>query len=436
MPQKHPYLDNLGEPEPRSTFRTHALSAIIGGVVGVVLARNFFESEKKVTHAIITDYGVRDPAFYRTISQLLGPPFLEGNHVEVFENGAEIFPAMLDLIRSAKKTVTFENFVFTSGKIAMAFAEAFAERARAGVKVHFLQDAMGCNCVRGEEFRIMKEAGVEVEVFRYVHLRFNERTHRKLLIADGKSGFIGGVGISDDWDGHGDRPGIWRDTQYRVEGPVVGQMQQAFMDNWMQTRAEVLHGDNYFPELTPQGKMDCQVFKSSSSEGADSARLMILFAIAAARRTIHIANAYFIPDDLTIQTLVEARARGVEVEVIVPGPYTDQHLVRQVGRARWRKMLDAGVRFFEFQPARYHCKYLIVDNMLTCVGSCNIDNRSLRLNEEANLNIMDEPFATMHEEIFQRDRAQCAEITPEIWRGRPFKEKVSGLLGCVLRSQL
>jgi cardiolipin synthase len=375
--------------DERSSLGSYLATAVISGVAATVLARNFFESEKKVKHAIETDYGVEDRIFRRTISHMMGPPFLDGNEVSILNDGAEIFPAMLHAIRRAKHSVTFENFVFNSGRVTRQFAGAFAERALAGVKVHVLQDAMGCNCIHGEEFDVMKKAGVEVEVFRYFNLRFNERTHRKLLIIDGTEGFIGGVGISDDWEGHGDRPGFWRDTQYYVEGPVVAQMQQAFMDNWIQTRACVLHGDHYFPHIEKKNGMNCQVFKSSSSEGADSARLLFLFAIAAARRTIRIANAYFIPDDLTIQTLVEARARNVDIEVIVPGADTDQRIVRHVGRARWKRMIEAGIKFYEFQPARYHCKYMIVDDYLSCVGSSNLDNRSLRLNEEANLNVLD-----------------------------------------------
>ncbi|HSI61964.1 MAG TPA: phospholipase D-like domain-containing protein [Candidatus Saccharimonadia bacterium] len=419
-----------------SSFGAHLATAVVSGVATAVLARNFFESEKKITHPIVTNYGVEQPPFCRTISHLLGTPFVGGNNVEALNNGVEIFPAMLDAIRRAEHTITFENFVFTSGRVTRQFAGAFAERALAGVKVQVLQDAMGCDCIDGEEFEVMRRAGVEVEVFRYINLQFNERTHRKLLVVDGKVGFIGGVGISDDWDGDADEPDHWRDTQYFVEGPVVAQMQQAFMDNWIQTRAEVLHGDFYFPQLERKNGMECQVFKSSSSEGADSARLLFLFAIAAARRSIRIANAYFIPDDLTIQTLVEARVRNVDIEVIVPGELTDQHLVRKVGRTRWRKMIEAGIKFYEYQPSRFHCKYMIVDGHLSCVGSCNLDNRSLRLNEEANLNILDREFAAEHLKIFEQDKAKSREITLEEWRARPLGEKVVGLLGCVLRSQL
>lgn len=411
-------------------------AAAAGGFVTLFLHRNFFESEKKITHPIRVDYGVDHPQFGRTVSQLLGPPLVDGNTVDIFENGVEIFPAMIDAIRQAKRSVTFENFVFTEGKVTRQFSEALAERARNGVKVHFLQDAMGCNCVDGRDMQLMLDAGCEVEIFRYINLQFNERTHRKLLVIDGHVGFIGGVGISDDWDGDADHPDHWRDTQYRVEGPVVAQMQQAFLDNWAQTRGCVLHGEEYFPESNKPGSYFCQVFQSSASQGADSARMMFLFSIAAARKNIRIGNAYFIPDDLTISTLIEARERGVDIEVIVPGPLIDQRVARYVGRSRWAGMLKAGVRFYEYQPSRYHCKYMIVDDRWVSVGSCNFDNRSLRLNEEANLNVCEPAFATRHLKIFEADKANSHEVTWHDWVSRPLAEKIQGHLGCLLRSQL
>lgn len=426
----------LPDLRPRGSFSGYATAALVGGVVTSLLSRNFLEYEKKITNPVRVDYEVCDPQFGRTMSQLLGPPLVGGNSIEILENGVEIFPAMLEAIRSAQRTITFESFVFTQGHVTREFAAALAERARAGVHVHFLQDAMGCNCLRGKEMQMLKDAGCEVEIFRYLALRFNERTHRKLLVIDGKVGFIGGVGISDDWDGNADTPTRWRDTQYRVHGPVVGQMQQAFMDNWMQTRGCVLHGADYFPELRKTGDLECQVFQSSASQGADSARVMFLFSIAAAKTSIRIANAYFIPDDLSVSTLIEARQRGVDIEVIVPGPLIDQHLARYVSRSRWGRMLESGIRFYEYQGARYHCKYLIVDDKWTSVGSCNFDNRSLRINDEANLNICDGDFARRHQAVFEKDKARSRQITLEEWRKRPLSEKVQGHLGCLLRSQL
>jgi cardiolipin synthase len=264
----------------------------------------------------------------------------------------------------------------------------------------------------------------------------NYRTHRKLLTIDGRVGFIGGVGISDDWRGDGKTHGWWRDNHYRLEGPVVAQNQQAFMDNWMQTRAEILHGDKYFPALSEAGTITGQIFKSSVDEGADSARMMLLLSIAAARKHIRIANAYFIPDNLCVQTLIEARQRGVKVEIVTPGPDTDAHVVRAVGKMRWPPLLEAGAEFYEYMPARFHCKYMIVDDCWSCVGSANLDNRSLRLNEEANLNVLDEGFAARHVRIFEEDKSRSRRVSFDDWRRRPLQEKIKGAAGLVLRSQM
>jgi cardiolipin synthase len=413
------------------------ITALGSAGAAVVLTRNFLEVEKRIDRLIPVDYGPEDPRFRRTMSQLLGPPLLEGNSVTALQNGAQIFPAMLAAIQEAKRSISFENFIFHEGTITNQFAEALAERARAGVKVHFLQDAFGCDCLHGAAMHLLKRSGVEVEIFRFLHLtRFNYRTHRKLLVIDGRAGFVGGVGIGDEWDGNGNSAHQWRDSHYRVEGPVVAQMQQAFMDNWMQTRAVVLHGDDYFPELAPTGDTLCQVFKSSASEGADSARVMFLLSIAAARRTIRIANAYFIPDDFCLQTLVEACERGVKVEIITPGPNIDMRVVRIVGRSRWEPLLQAGARFYEFQPARYHCKYMIVDERWVTVGSANFDNRSLRLNEEVNLNVLDSDLAAQQIRIFDADKSQSHEITIAAWRRRPLSERMIGRSAGVLRSQM
>ncbi len=414
-----------------------AVTAAGSVLAGVFIARNFFETDKKIQHRVHTSYAVGEPPFCRTMSHLLGPPLVDGNTVEVLENGRQIFPAMLAAIASAQRSITFENFVLSEGGVCRQFARALAERARAGVRVHFLQDAMGSNCLYGPDMQLLKRAGVEVEIYRYMKLtRFNQRTHRKILVIDGRIGFTGGVGISDDWDGDADLPERWRDTHYRLEGPVVAQLQQAFMDNWMETRTVVLHGDDYFPPLQPAGDVTCQVFKSSASDGGENARLMVLLSIAASRQSVRIGNAYFIPDNLTIRTLVEACQRGVDVEIIVPGPLIDERMARLVGRSLWGPLLKAGARIYEYLPALYHCKYMVVDGCWASVGSANLDNRSLRLNAEANLNVHDARFAALHEQLFAKDRAVSREITLAEWRRRPMRERVWGALGSVLRSQM
>ncbi|MEO8439660.1 MAG: phospholipase D-like domain-containing protein [Spartobacteria bacterium] len=412
-------------------------TAALSSLATLFIARNFFPAEKKIHHEITADYDIGDDEFVRTMGHLLGPPLVEGNKITPLENGNEIFPAMLDGIRSAQRTITFENFLWKEGEIASAFAAALSERARAGVKVHFLQDAMGSNAVHGRAMQEMKDAGVAVEIFRFVHFsRINFRTHRKILVIDGKFGFIGGVGIADAWKGDGRTHGLWRDSHYCVEGPVVAQLQQAFMDNWMETRAELLHGDPYFPKQEHAGDQLCQIFKSSAGEGSDSARLMLLVSIAAARERIRIANAYFIPDSLTMQTLIAALRRGVKVEIITPGTDIDAHIVRAVGKTTWEPLLKAGARFYEYQPGRFHCKYLLVDDCWASVGSANLDNRSMSLNEEANLNVLDESFVRKHARVFDDDKEHSREVTLEDWRNRPWREKLKGNAMSIFRSQM
>jgi cardiolipin synthase A/B len=412
-------------------------AAAASSLATLFIARNFFPAEKKIRHPITANYDVGDDVFVRTMGHLLGPPLIDGNKIKPLENGDQIFPAMLGAIRSAQRTITFENFLLKEGEVSDAFATALSERARAGVKVHFLQDAMGSDCIHGRAMHLMNKSGVTVEIFRFVHFsRINCRTHRKILVVDGKLGFIGGVGIADAWKGDGRTHGLWRDSHYQVEGPVVAQLQQAFMDNWMETRAELLHGDSYFPNQERAGDELCQIFKSSAGEGSDSARLMLLVSIAAARERIRIANAYFIPGNLTMQTLIAALHRGVKVDIITPGPDIDAQVVRAVGKTRWKPLLEAGARFYEYQPARFHCKYLLVDDCWASVGSANLDNRSMSLNEEANLNVLGRKFVTQHTRVFEDDKNHSREVTLESWSNRPGKEKLKGRAMAVFRSQM
>jgi cardiolipin synthase len=224
-------------------------TAAVAGLGTLFIGRNFFPSEKKIGHKITADYSTADDVFVRMMGNLLGPPLVPGNEIIVLHNGDEIFPSMLAAIRSATRTITFENFLWQAGAISDEFADALAERAAAGVAVHFLQDAFGCTGLRGRAMNMLRASKVELEIFRFVNLTVNFRTHRKLLVIDGHTGFIGGVGIADDWTGNGRTRGLWRDLHYRVRGPAAAQFQQAFIDNWLETRATLLHGDAYFPKL-------------------------------------------------------------------------------------------------------------------------------------------------------------------------------------------
>ncbi|OPZ09356.1 MAG: Major cardiolipin synthase ClsA [candidate division BRC1 bacterium ADurb.BinA292] len=395
--------------------------------------------QKYIAYRIESLYGVEDAPFRRAMGNLLGPPLVAGNRLTELCNGDQIFPAMLAAIAGARETITFETYIYWSGEIGRRFAEALAERAHAGVRVHVILDWFGAR-IESTYIDQMERAGVQIVKYhplRWFNLsRLNYRTHRKLLVIDGRIGFTGGVGIADEWTGDAQDPDHWRDMHYQLEGPAVAQLQAAFMDNWIKTSDQVLHGDAYFKPAEPAGDACCQVFKSSPNEGSSSVRLMYLFSLAAARRHVRIANSYFVPDEHAQQELVRARERGVAVDIILPGGTIDYEAVRRASRANWGPLLEAGVRIWEYQPTMYHCKVMIVDDCWVSVGSTNLDNRSFRLNDEANLNIHDREFAARQVEIFERDRERSREVSLEEWRRRPLREKALEHFLNLFRSQL
>ena len=419
---------------------TAILLLIFGSIIATVIALNFVSGEKKIKQVIDKRYSVDSPQFLRSMGALLGPAIVPGNHVQTLVNGDEIFPAMLAEVRKAKKSITFETYIYWSGTIGKEFSDALSERARAGVRVFVLLDWAGAGKMEDSYLDDMKKAGVQIEKYHplrwYNISRMNNRTHRKLLIVDGKVGFTGGVGIADQWNGHAQDPDHWRDTHFRVEGPVVAQIQAAFMDNWIKTRGRVLHGEDFFPALTPVGEDAAQMFKSSPGEGAESMRLMYLLSISSAKKSIELSSSYFVPDDLTIETMTEAMRRGVRIQVIVPGGKIDTEVVRKASRARWGKLLKAGVEISEYQPTMFHCKVMVVDDLWVSVGSTNFDNRSFRLNDEANLNVYDGKFAQQQTAIFNEDLKKSHRITLEQWQNRPWQEKLLEHAAALLRSQL
>jgi len=414
--------------------------AIIATLGATVLVLNFLPGEKQVEQRIPRLYSVDEPAYQRWMGVLLGPAILQGNRVDTLLNGAQIFPAMLGEIEKARQTITFETYIYWEGAIGERFAEKLAERSRAGVKVHVLLDWVGSQRMKPELLDRLKAAGVEIEQYHplswYHVARLNNRTHRKLLVVDGRVGFTGGVGIADKWDGNAQDADHWRDTHFRVEGPVVAQMQATFLDNWMKVRGEALHGDAYFPPLTPQGSQPAQMFSSSPSGGSESMLLMYLLAITSARQSIDLSSAYFVPDEMTIRSLIEAAQRGVRIRVIVPGTQTDSETVRRASRATWGPMLQAGVRIFEYQPTMFHVKMMVVDGLVASFGSTNFDERSFRLNDEANLNVYAADFAGRQLTDFERDLGQTREITYTQWLDRPLVEKTWEHVAALLRAQL
>jgi len=418
-----------------TVLMTVAATLVLG-----VLALNFMPGEKQIERQLTRQYDTRDPQFRRSLGVLLGPPILEGNKVEALINGDQIFPAMLAAIREAKETITFETYIYWSESIGDEFSQALSERARAGVKVHLMLDFMGSMKMNNKQVDEMKKAGVQVQRYHkpvwWKLARMNNRTHRKLLVIDGKIGFTGGVGIADQWRGNAQDEDHWRDSHFRVEGPVVGQIQAVFNDNWTKATGVVLDGPGYFPELTPKGTMPAQMFSSSPTGGSESMHLMYLMAITAARHTIDLSAAYFVPDDLTIRTMIAAARRGVRVRLITPGPIIDSDLVKAASRDRWPELLDAGVQIAEYKPTMYHVKTLIVDNILVSVGSTNFDNRSFSINDEANLNVMDEAFAAQMSEIYEADWARATPVTEHKFAQRPWYQRVSTWAVSLIDKQL
>ena len=418
---------------------TIVITAIVT-VLAVVLAMNFATPEKKLDRKIEHHYAIKDPQYRREMSVMLGPAIVGGNRVIDLQNGDEIFPAMLGAIRAAQKTITFETYIYWSGDIGKELAEALAERARAGVKVSVLLDWVGSLKMEAELIDLMKDAGAHVERYRPLHWynlgRMNNRTHRKLLVVDGRIAFTGGVGVAEQWTGHAQDPDHWRDMHFQLEGPAVAQFQAAFNDNWIKATGEVLNGEGYFPPLQRVGDMDAHLFIASPAGGSESMHLMYLMGIAAAEQSIDLQASYFVPDELIHKALIAARQRGVKVRVLVPGEHIDSDTVRLASKAEWGPLLQAGIEIYEYLPTMMHNKLLIIDREMVSVGSTNFDVRSFRLNDEASLNIYDRPFAEKMTRVFEDDLKHTKRYTYEIWEKRPLKEKLIERFVLPIKSQL
>ena len=397
----------------RRARRRLAPAILLASGLGLFLPGCAFRTGKQPRQEITPLYSASSPEFRQSAGALLGPDFVAGNNLTTLVNGAQIFPAMLNAIRAARHSIDFETYIFSDGQVGREFTEALAERARAGVKVSAILDALGTDKMGRDNLARLRAAGVEVvnyhSIFWLDPFRYNHRTHRKLLIVDGETAFVGGAGIADEWMGNADSPQHWRDNHYQVTGPVVAQLQAIFMANWLKTGGHVLHGADYFPPLASTGPCLAQAIRSST--GNANLDLMYLLAIASAQKTLRIENAYFLPDDLTRKELIQAAKRGVKVEIIVPGKLINKKLVRAASQRHWPELIKAGIKIYEYQPTMVHVKLLVVDDTFVSVGSGNFDNRSIQLNDEANLDVLDRDFAAQQTRLFELDKKQCREMT-------------------------
>lgn len=382
---------------------------------------------------------VTSAAFAAELAAVGKAPWTTGNAIRTLENGGVFFPAMLKAVLAAKKTITFESFVNTNSLPVQRFSQAFAERARAGVKVHLILDAFGSRHYGDAYLELMRRAGVQIEIYSPFRLlcapRYNHRTHRRVLVVDGRVGYTGGAGWTQDWIGHAQAPEYWRDTQYELHGPVVRQLQENFNDNWQELTGRPLAGPDYFPPLAQAGGLTAQMILGSPGKMPETIGSTCLLALRAARRSIFIAHAYFIPIPEIEEALTAATRRGVHVEIMLPGRHTDVPAVRVVALAALRRLIAADVEIYEYQPTMLHGKLMVVDGHLTVAGSGNIDPRSFFLNDENNLHVLSAAFATGQLCMYERDKRHCRRLAATDLR-LPWSKLYEAARGRVLKGQL
>ena len=391
-------------------------------------------------YGLDSKFAVHSHEFLTSIVGATGVPFLQNNKVTVLNNGDEFYPAMLEAIANAKKTITMETYIYWAGQIGRQFALAMADRARAGVSVKLLLDAIGSATIGKEILQILKEGGCEIAWYNRIWLRtmghFNNRNHRKSLIVDGRVAFTGGAGIGDQWNGDARTKKHWHDIQVHVEGPGAIGLQAGFAQNWLETTGELVSGPGYFPPPDAAGTISTQTILSSPRSASSAVRIMYYLSIMSARKTIYIANPYFIPDDSAVQILVEASQRGVDVKVMVAGIHNDMRISRYAGIHLYGRLLEAGIEIYEYNRTMLHQKTMVVDGIWTTIGTTNFDNRSFALDEESNVCVYDRRLAEQLESIFIEDLTSCKQVRLERWRRRGLKTRVFGATCLFLKEQI
>jgi len=365
----------------------------------------------------------------RTLEGVIGVPATEGNLVDVLVNGDRIFPAMLEAIGEARRTIDLLTFVYWRGGIGTKFADALSDKAGSGVRVRVLLDAWGASSIDPGLVSEMEDAGVRVRWFRPLHrlqpTKVNHRTHRKVMIVDEETGFTGGVGIADEWKGDARSEDEWRDTHFRVRGPAVDGLRAAFLDNWLETDPEVFDASiDRFPDQPQPGGAVIQCVRGASEVGWSDISTLLLALLQLAKDRIRITTAYFVPDDELIGQLSAASDRGVKVEILLPGPHGDKRFVQLAGQAIYEQLLEHGVRIWHYQPTMLHAKIMTVDGLVANVGSANFNARSTELDEEINLVALDPDLVRQLDRQFDVDLERSEEIQPGRWEDRSVGRRV------------
>ncbi len=402
------------------------LVALLVQAPGCTMVRFDKRSIYKFEHS----FGVEDDAFRRSLSAF-GFAMVEGNRAEILNNGDEIFPAMTEAIRGAKKTVNLESYIFKDDKAGKIIAEALIDAARRGVEVRLLVDGTGSK-FSGPLLERVRQAGGKAAMYRPIRLwtlhKIARRTHRKILVVDGEISFTGGFCIEESWLGDARDPKEWRDMMVRATGPVSAQMQAIFSEDWTFATGEILAGEKFYPRIAPAGDIAAQAIKVSHGDSASLAAMLYFVSIQSARKSIHIQNAYFVPTPQIRQALIQAAKRGVDVRIMVPGRHIDQPVVRMASRLHYGELLTGGVRIFEYNRTMMHNKDSVIDGIFSIIGSINFDARSMYENAEDSLAFYDRDFGAKMEAVFAEDEKHCREITYESWKKRSLEQRLAELI--------
>jgi cardiolipin synthase A/B len=413
---------------------------VLGLALLGVAALLFNPVEEAPAYGLDHEFAIESSEFLSSVAGATNTPFMPGNRIDVLNNGDQFYPAMLEAIGQARHTITFEAYIYWAGEIGRKFAEAIATKARSGVTVKILLDAVGSPNIGDEILETLEADGCQIRWYHpvswYSINRVNNRTHRKSLVIDGRIGFTGGAGIADQWLGAAQDPEHWRDIQVRIEGPAVIPLQTGFAQNWYETTGELVSGDAYFPAPRPSGALNAQSILSDPETGSSAARVMYYLSIVCARKSIFIANSYFVPDKQAIDILVDARRRGVDVKIMVSGIHNDNQIARDNSVRLYGKLLEAGVEIYEYNRTMLHHKFMVCDGVWSTVGTTSFDNRSFGLNDENNVCVYDRDFAAQWTRIFMDDLEECRPVTLEEWRSRGVITKLREMIASLLRNQV
>ncbi len=397
-------------------------------------------AEAPPRHGLDHDRSLTSEEILVTIAGTTGAPFHDGNTLSIMKNGDEFYPVMLEAVQNAKNSITMEAYIYWAGDIGRKFADAFAERAKSGVPVRILLDAVGSSTIGKDVLKVLEDGGCRVDWYNPIRWsslwRTNHRTHRKSLIIDGRIGFTGGAGVADMWLGNALNCKQWRDTHARLEGPAVTPLQTGFAQNWVQTTGEIITGPDFFPVIDPVGPLSVQTIMSSPESGASPARLMYYLSIVAARKSIDIANPYFVPDEVAIETLIDAKKRGVRVRIMVSGKHNDNSAARRNSVRLCGRLLQAGIEVWEYNTTMLHQKTMVVDSIWSTIGTANFDSRSFAHNEESNICVHDAGIAGCLSQHFEDDMKACDKLNLRKWRRRPAGDRLGEFWAWFLEEQV